>query len=103
MHIDQLHFTGVYLPIHMDAQALPGILIADIEHSQFGPSLRPVMNNIPRPDMPTVLALGRKTRKYALSPALRLFRRYRQTKLPAQPLNDTSPHLPTLLLQQPRD
>jgi len=48
----------------MDAQALPGILIADIEHSQFAPSLRPGMNNIPRPDMPTVIAFGRKTRRY---------------------------------------
>ena len=38
MHIDQLrkdllHFTGVDLPIHMNTQALPAILIEDIEHS----------------------------------------------------------------------
>jgi len=59
---DLLHFTGVDLPIHMDAQALPGILIDDVEHSQFAPSLRRVMNKIPRPHMPSVLALGRKAR-----------------------------------------
>jgi len=87
----------------MDAQALPGILIDDIEHSQFAPSLRRVMNKLPPPDMPSLLTLGRKTRRYALSPALGLFRRHRQPKLPAQLLNDTSPHLPALLLQQPRD
>ena len=108
MHIDQfqkilLPFTGVYLPIHMDAQALPGILIDDVEHSQFAPSLRRVMNKIPRPHMPTVLTPGRKTRRYPLSPTLGLFRRHRQSKLPAQPLNVTSPHLPTLLLQQSCD
>ena len=87
----------------MDTQALPGILIDDIEHSQFAPSLRRVMNKIPRPDMPTMLTLGRKTRRYALSPALGLFRRHRQAKLPPQPLNVTSPHLPALLLQQSCD
>ena len=30
---DLLHFTGGDLPIHMNTQALPGILIEDIEHS----------------------------------------------------------------------
>ena len=100
---DLLHFTGVNLPIHMDTQALPGILIDDIEHSQFAPSLRRVMNKIPRPDMPTMLTLGRKTRRFALSPALGLFRRHRQSKLSPQPLNVTSPHLPALLLQQSCD
>jgi hypothetical protein len=75
---DLLHFTGVDLPIHMDTQALPGILIDDVEHSQFASSPRCVMNKIPRPHMPTVLALGRKARRYPLSPALGLFRRHRQ-------------------------
>ena len=87
----------------MNTQALPGILIDDVEHSQFAPSPRRVMNKIPRPDMPTVLTPGRKTRRYPLSPALGLFRRHRQSKLPAQPLNVTSPHLPALLLQQSCD
>ena len=87
MYIDQfrenlLHFTGVYLPIHMDALALLGIIIDDIEHSQFAPSIRRVMYKIPPPDMPKVLALGRKTRRYVLSHALGLFRRYLQPKLP---------------------
>jgi hypothetical protein len=53
--------------------------------------------------MPSVLAFGRKARRYALSPALGLFRRHRQPKLPPQPLNNTSTHLPALLLQEPRD
>ena len=66
---DLLHFTGVDLPIHMDTQALPGMLIDDVEHSQFAPSPRRVMNKIPRPDMPTMLTLGRKSRRYALSPS----------------------------------
>ena len=61
------------------------------------------MNKIPRPDMTAVLALGRKTRRYPLSPALGLFCRHRQPKLPSQPLNNTNPHLPALLLQEPRD
>ena len=61
------------------------------------------MNKIPRPDMPTMLTLGRKSRRYALSPALGLFRRHRQSKLPPQPLNVTSPHLPPLLLEQSCD
>ena len=100
---DLLHFTGVDLPIHMDTQALPGILIDDIEHSQFAPSPRRVMNKIPRPHMPTMLTLGRKSRRYALSRALGLFRRHRQSKLPPQSLNVTSPHLSAILLQQPCD
>ena len=100
---DLLHFTGVDLPIHMNTQALPAILIDDVEHSQFAPSLRRVMNKIPRPDMPTILTLGRKSRRYALSPALGLFRRHRQPKLPPQSLNIASPHLPTLLLEQSCD
>ena len=54
---DLLHFTCVYLPIHMDTQALPGLLIDDVEHSKFAPSLSRVMNKTPRPDMPTVLTL----------------------------------------------
>ena len=61
------------------------------------------MNKIPRPDMPTILTLGRKSRRYALSPALGLFRRHRQSKLPPQSLNVTSPHLPALLLEQSCD
>ena len=61
------------------------------------------MNKIPRPHMPTVLALGRKTRGYLLSPALGLFRRHRQPKLPPQSPNVTSLHLPALLLQQSCD
>ena len=54
-------------------------------------------------DMSSVLALGRKARGYALSPALGLFRRHPQPKLPPQSLNVTSPHLPALLLQQSCD
>ena len=47
---DLLHFTGVDQLIRMNTLALPGILIHDIEHSQFASSLRRVMNKIPRPD-----------------------------------------------------
>ena len=74
---DLLHFTCVYLPIHMDTQALPGLLIDDVEHLKFAPSLSRVMNKTPRPEMPTILTLGGKSRRYALSPALGLFRRHR--------------------------
>ena len=90
-------FSGLYL------LSVPGILIDNVEHSKFAPSLRRVMNKIPRPDMPTILTPGGKSRRYALSPALGLFRRHRQSKLPPQPLNVTSPHLPALLLQQSCD
>ena len=51
MNFDQLRnifFTSraIYLPVHMDTQALSTVLIADIEHSQFAPSFRRVMNKI---------------------------------------------------------
>jgi hypothetical protein len=70
---DLLNFTGVDLPIHMDTQALRGILIDNVEPSQLAPSLRRFMNKITRPDIPTVLALSRKAHGYALRPRLTFF------------------------------
>jgi hypothetical protein len=49
------------------------------------------MNKIPRPHMPTVLDLGRKTRASALSPSLGFFGQHRQSNLPPHPLNVASP------------
>ena len=70
---DLLHFTGVDLPIHMNIRHSRDVLISDVEHSQFAPSLRRLMNKIPRPDTLSVLALVRKAGGYALSTALGIF------------------------------
>ena len=74
-------------PVGMDAMALAGVFVYQIERSQLAPSLGVVRDEVPRPDVIAANPLLRKARGEALSPPARAARRHLQPFLPADALD----------------
>ena len=93
---------GINAPVHMDAQALTGIFVDNIEHAKLAAAHRAVVNEVPCPDMAPVCCFDRKARRYALTALLRLLGRHGQSEFTPQALHHTSADSPAFIFEQLR-
>ena len=84
----------------MDAQALAGIFVDNIEHAQLAATHRAVVNKVPCPDMTPMCCLGWKARRQALTEPLGLLGRHGQSEFSAQTLHHTRADSPAFIFEQ---
>ena len=97
------NIAGTDPTIHVDEMVLPGELVDDRQHLQSTAPDGAVVDEIPGPDMPSMLRLRREPRARSSPASLRFALRNPESHLTAQSLHHALADLPALILEQPGD